>query len=156
MKAQTYLLPVGIQGKVQFKDIKTGTCVKLIDGEIVTFVKMNRSRFIAIRENGDSIRVPVYRNPINSKPYIVAIVGFDENFNKKSIEWNKLKPGDLFYVENFKSTYMFLGDRSPAYFKAIDINTQSAIGLAKNFSIYKIDYIQLRRKFGITTLMRTK
>jgi len=99
------LLPVGTSANYQ--KVSKGDVVELITGEKVTFMEMKRSKWNGLM-NGKGIIVPVYRNRTTLQPFIKAVIGRDESVIKPAANISKIKPGQLFYLEGHKETFMFI------------------------------------------------
>lgn len=144
------LIPVGLKGSVKFVMIKKGDVVKLVTGEEVTFMEMKRSKWVG-RYNGKGIGVPVYRDRDMSVPFIVRKIGRDESVMTKAVNPNKLKIGDIFFIEGHKETFMYFGDKiTPRTGKKYVMGKDLASGITYNIeaamTLVKVDINKLKKE----------
>ncbi len=143
------LLPVGNKLNSTTKLINKGDVVKLITGELVTFIEMKRTKFVG-KMDGRAINVPIYRNPVLGVPYIAEVTGDkDDSVITKTSNINRFKYGQLFALEGHKETFMFVENiikRGKQKTKAINVASNKTYILGEGFDIIKINIPKMKKE----------
>lgn len=147
MKTKAFL-PIGTEKSNETKLVQRGDVLKLITGEEITFVEMRRTKFVGIF-NGKNIIVPIYRDRLGLKPYVLSKLNkVDKSVIVKSANVDKFKKGDLFSLEGYKETFMYIGKSSKGKNKisALDLSTGKTFTISEGFTFKKIDINKIKKE----------
>lgn len=125
------------------KIVKKGDIIELVTGEKCTFLEIKRTKWIG-RYHGKGIRVPVYRDTLETRPFAKAIVGFDESVITVSENPTSFVKGDLFAIEGKKEVYMYdRGDETNIHAVCVASGKKWSIA-TKGFTLVKIDIAKIK------------
>lgn len=131
--ATTALLQIGPKWEM----IKKGDIIKLVNGQIFTFLEMKRTKWVGKDKDGKSwlIHTPAKE-----------IIGFDESVKEALVAPTKLKLGELFAIDGKRDTYMFKTMAPTGKIKAVNIADGSNWTIDSAFNIKKIDIKKLKEE----------
>jgi hypothetical protein len=141
------MLPVG--EKSNYVIVKKGDILELVTGEKITFVEMARTKWHGLM-NGKGIVVPIYRNKSLGIPYVKAVIGKDASVIVPATKINTFKPGDLFFIEGHKETFMYKGQENKKNGKLIikgrDLATTKIYNIDAMMKVVKIDLNKIKKE----------
>lgn len=124
------------------KLVKKGDIIEIVSGEKITFLEIKRTKWIG-RLDGKGIRVPVYRDTLETRPFATAITGFDASVLAAAVKMNDLSRGDLFSIEGKKEVYMFK-DAIGNQIHATCIASGKKWRIDPSFTLIKIDIDKIK------------
>lgn len=135
--------------------VSKGDIIELVTGEKVTFLEMKRTKWLGDL-NGRRIIIPVYRiKPTgltdSGLPFAKAIVGRNEAVVTVSFKPNKLKFGDIFYLEGHKETFIFISNankRGKSYIEARDLASSRNFTIDPSMTIVKVDLKKIKEEIS--------
>jgi len=124
--------------------VEKGDKIKLVTGEIFTFMEIKRTKWVGKNEAGQ-----MYNIPITMAKEKTGEV--DKNIKVKSEDPRKFNAGQLFAIENAKETFMFQGMkpvRANAKEKvmAVDLATGRGWNIDVNCTFKKIHVNKMREE----------
>ena len=120
--------------------VEKGDKIKLVTGEIMTFVEMKRTKWIGKNEAGQMFNIPVTMSAEKTGEV-------DDTVKVVSENPRKFKAGQLFAIENAKETFMFKEmrqGRGREKVVALDLATGRTWTLDTEFTYKKIHVNKIR------------
>lgn len=123
---------------LQVMELNKGDKIKLTNGDIMEFVELKRTKFVATM-NGESYRVPVNMFDSVIEKVDINKINAEKNAEKKNI-LSELKKGDWFYINKNGNALAFKFEKVEGN-KIIGINPISGgkSRIDMNFEIGKIN-----------------
>lgn len=151
----TGFLPIGTKGKITRITIKTGDILLLADGSKVIFNELKRTKwngqtYDQLGTNRRTI-VPVWRDRMQTVPFIREIVGFEPKIIKvvKTTPATKFKFGELFSIDGHKETFMYVGLTTKRggkeIVRGIDMATKRTFNIEASMKLIKFSINDIKK-----------